>query len=103
MPGWESRIQQWQDKLNLERNRWQDIEDELLQKNQRQTQPAWFSQLPQTYPQTIPVDVATPEIVTNKDIPWYEQPKVWGEQGMAAVGKAVSKVPVLPDVLEFVS
>jgi len=37
----------------------------------------------------------------DKVVEWYEQPKRLAEQAMGAIGEGISKVPVLPDILEW--
>jgi hypothetical protein len=39
----------------------------------------------------------------GEDVEWWEKPKVIGEDLMGKVGEAISKVPILPDALKFVT
>ena len=45
-------------------------------------------------PEAPPEEAETPQ--------WYEQPKVLTEKAMEAVGRGVSKIPLVPEALKFV-
>ena len=47
----------------------------------------------------------SPPVMTEPkpDIEWWEQPKAWAETAMGAAGETISKVPILPDILEKVA
>lgn len=46
---------------------------------------------------TMPTTSTVPKTPTEL----YKLPKIWTEKGMEAVGGAISKMPILPDILEF--
>jgi hypothetical protein len=59
----------------------------------------WMPREPKTVPPSVIPTVARP----TEKAEWYEQPKVWGEKAMEAVGRGISKVPILPPVLEKIA
>jgi len=75
--------------------------------------PQWTSQAPQMAQMTQPIPeriapitrpqpsvAPTPQV---EEPEWYEVPKVYAEGAMEKVGEAISKVPILPEALEFVA
>lgn len=89
---WRPRLSWYEQRIAEEQAKLQDMPDYRALAQEPQTQyPAWAN---------VPQEEQPVQTPTFKATQPYELPKQWGEQAMGVVGQGISKVPILPKLLE---